>query len=167
MRARVLVAGLATFVFVLAIGAAAAQAVTPGWECVPTTAGQAVVSGGTGGAPACGAGTRAVLAPTYISSGVGKPTAGLSAVNAQIVNGGTSEATIDGIAGVYRGFSGCIELGRASPRVSPTIGLGRSGWGPGGRGAAGVGGATLSAMPCQSTLGSRVSQPRPAPRRSA
>jgi hypothetical protein len=53
----------------------AALAATPGWECVPTTAGQAVVSGGTGAAPSCGAGTTVVLAPTFVSSGVGgKPT---------------------------------------------------------------------------------------------
>ena len=49
---------------------AAFGAVTPGWECVPTTAGQAVVSGGTGSKPSCSGGT-AVLAPTYVSSGVG------------------------------------------------------------------------------------------------
>ena len=50
------------------------SAITPGWECVPTTAGQAVVSGGTGSAPSCGAGTTAVLAPTFVSSGVGGET---------------------------------------------------------------------------------------------
>ena len=105
MRARVLVAGLATFVFVLAIGATAAQAVTPGWECVPTTAGQAVVSGGTGGAPSCGAGTTAVLAPTFISSCVGgKPTVQLSAVNVQIVNGMASEATTNGEGNLVVGY---------------------------------------------------------------
>ena len=35
----------------------AALATTPGWECVPTTAGQAVVSGGTGATPSCSSGT--------------------------------------------------------------------------------------------------------------
>ena len=99
-----LVAGLATCVFVLAIGAAAAQAVTPGWECVPTTAGQAVVSGGTGGAPSCGAGTTAVLAPTFVSSGMGgKPTVQFSALNVQIVNGTTPAARL--------GFLGRIRAG--------------------------------------------------------
>jgi hypothetical protein len=105
VRARVLVAGLATSVLVLGIAAAAAQALTPGWECIPTTAGQAVVSGGTGGAPSCGAGTTAVLAPTYISSGVGgKPTVQFSAVNVQIVNGTASEATINGEGNLIVGY---------------------------------------------------------------
>lgn len=105
-RARVLVAGLVTCVFVLAIGAAPAQAVTPGWECIPTTAGQAVVSGGTGGAPSCGAGTTAVLAPTFISSGVGgKPTVQFSAVNVQIVNGMASEATTNGEGNLVVGYN--------------------------------------------------------------
>ena len=64
---------------------------TPGWECVPTTAGQAVVSGGTGSAPSCGAGATAVLAPTYLASGVGsRPTVRFAAVNVQIVNGSGS-----------------------------------------------------------------------------
>lgn len=50
MRARVLVAGLATSVLVLGVAVAVAQAVPPGWECIPTVAGQAVVSGDRGGA---------------------------------------------------------------------------------------------------------------------
>ena len=75
-----------------------AWAVAPGWECVPTAAGQAVVSGGTGAAPSCGAGTTAVLAPTYIASGVvgGKPTVQFAAVNVQIVNGAGSTASVNG-----------------------------------------------------------------------
>src|SRR5690242_14733061 len=72
-------------------------AVTPGWECVPATAGQAVVSGGTGSAPSCGTGTTAVLAPTYVSAGVGgKPTVRFAAVNVQIVNGAAATATVNG-----------------------------------------------------------------------
>src|SRR5947209_3374201 len=72
----------------LGITAAAASAVTPGWECVPHTAGQSVVSGGTGAAPTCGSGTTAVLAPTYVSTGVGgKPTVQFSTVNVQVVSG--------------------------------------------------------------------------------
>jgi len=105
VRARVLVAGLATSVFVLGVAAESAQALTPGWECIPTTAGQAVVSGGTGAAPSCGSGTTAVLAPTYISSGVGgKPTVQFSALNVQIVNGTASEATTNGEGNLIVGY---------------------------------------------------------------
>ena len=49
----------------------ASAAVTPGWECVPAAAGGAVVSGGTGSTPSCAGDSTAVLAPTYVSSGVG------------------------------------------------------------------------------------------------
>lgn len=66
MRARFLAAGLA--VAVVGGAVADAQAVVPGWECIPAAAGQAVVSGGTGNAPSCGAGTTPVLAPTYVSA---------------------------------------------------------------------------------------------------
>src|SRR5437763_5289781 len=80
-------------------------AVTPGWECVPTTAGQAVVSGGTGAAPSCGAGQTGVLAPSYVSSGVGgKPTVEFSAVNVQIVNGTGSTASVNGMGNVVVGY---------------------------------------------------------------
>src|SRR5947209_11501210 len=80
-------------------------AVTPGWECVPTTAGQAVVSGGTGSAPSCGGGTTAVLAPTYVSSGVGgKPTVQFAAVNVQIVNGTGSTASSNGDGNLVLGY---------------------------------------------------------------
>src|SRR5579872_2904997 len=44
-------------------------ALTPGWICVPTAAGQSALSGGTGAAPSCGIGTTVTEAPTYISSG--------------------------------------------------------------------------------------------------
>jgi hypothetical protein len=83
----------------------AAPAVTPGWECIPTTAGQAVVSGGTGGTPSCASGTP-VLAPTYVSSGVGgKPTVEFSAVNVQIVNGGNATAgTANGEGNLVIGY---------------------------------------------------------------
>src|SRR5438477_343683 len=78
----------------------------PGWECVPTAAGQAVVSGGTGAAPSCGAGTTAVLAPTYIASGVvgGKPTVQFAAVNVQIVNGAGSTASVNGKGNLVLGY---------------------------------------------------------------
>jgi len=46
-----------------------------------------------------------VLAPTYISSGVGgKPTAQFSAVNVQIVNGSGVEATINGEGNLVVGY---------------------------------------------------------------
>jgi hypothetical protein len=80
---------VAVLVGTLASGATVASAaVTPGWICIPTSATQAVVSGGTGTSPSCGSGTTAALAPTFISSGVGgKPTVQFSGVNVQIVSG--------------------------------------------------------------------------------
>lgn len=89
-----------------AIGAAPAAAlVTPGWECIPTTAGQAVVSGGTASTPACAAGTTAVLAPTFVSSGVGgKPTVEFSAVNVQVINGSGAETTVNGTGNLILGY---------------------------------------------------------------
>ena len=83
----------------------AALAATPGWECVPITAGQAVLSGGTGAAPSCSGGTTAVLAPTYVASGVGgKPTVQLSGVNLQIINGSGVETTINGEGNLVLGY---------------------------------------------------------------
>ncbi len=83
------------------------SSVTPGWECVPTTAGQAVLSGGTGAAPSCGAGTTAVLAPTYVASGVGgKPTVEFNAVNVQIVSGsGSTSGTVNGEGNLVVGYA--------------------------------------------------------------
>jgi len=90
-----------------AYNASAAFAVTPGWECIPTTAGQAVVSGGTGAAPACGLGTTAVLAPTFVSSGVGgKPTVQFSSLNVQIVSGsGATDGTVNGDGNLVVGYA--------------------------------------------------------------
>ncbi len=103
MRARFLAAGLA--VAVLGVATTDAQAIVPGWECVPATIGQAVVSGGTGSAPSCAAGTTAVLAPTYVSSGVGgKPTVEFAAVNVQVVNGTGSETTLNGSGNLVVGY---------------------------------------------------------------
>ena len=103
MRARLLVAALAVSVWGVAV--ADAQAVNPGWEYIPTTAGQAVVSGGTGSTPACAAGSTPVLAPTYVSSGVGgKPTVEFAAVNVQILNGSGSEATLTGTGNLVVGY---------------------------------------------------------------
>jgi hypothetical protein len=76
-----------------AFAARAAASVRPGWECIPVTAGKSVVSGGVGSTPSCAHGTTAVLAPTYVSHGVGgKPTVQFAAVNVQIVSGSGSTA---------------------------------------------------------------------------
>lgn len=87
------------------VAVSAAAAVTPGWECIPTTAGQSVVSGGTGSAPSCGAGTTAVLAPTYVASGVGgKPTVQFSGVNLQLLNGAGQTASTNGSGNLVLGY---------------------------------------------------------------
>jgi trimeric autotransporter adhesin len=89
------------------VGVSVASAtVTPGWECVPTTAGQAVVSGGTGNAPSCAAGTTAVLAPTYVASGVGgKPTVEFSTLNVQVVSGsGSTSGPVNGMGNLVIGY---------------------------------------------------------------
>src|SRR5438094_794188 len=97
------VAAVVVWAGLLAGGALAA--VTPGWECVPTAAGQAVVSGGTASAPSCGAGTTAVLAPTFISSGVGGgPTVQFAAVNVQVVNGAGATASVNGRGNLVVGY---------------------------------------------------------------
>jgi hypothetical protein len=83
-----------------------AWAVNPGWECVPTTAGQAVTSGGTGAAPSCAAGNTAVLAPTYVPSGVGgQPTVRFGGVNVQVVSGsGSTTGTVNGRGNLVIGY---------------------------------------------------------------
>ena len=82
-----------------------AFAATPGWECVPTTAGQAVTSGGTGNFPSCGSGRTAVLAPTYVATGVGGvATAQFSGVNVQIVNGTNDETKLDSLGNLVIGY---------------------------------------------------------------
>jgi hypothetical protein len=85
----------------------ASAATTPGWECIPTAAGQAVVSGGTGTSPSCSAGTTAVLAPTFISSGVGgKPTVAFSSVNVQIDSGsGSTKGAVNGKGNLIVGYA--------------------------------------------------------------
>lgn len=83
-----------------------ASSLTPGWECIPATAGQAVLSGGTGATPSCAAGSTAVLAPTFISSGVGgKPTAAFSAVNLQVLSGTGSTSTVNGEGNLVVGYA--------------------------------------------------------------
>jgi hypothetical protein len=82
-----------------------AFAVTPGWECVPTTAGQAVTSGGTGTSPSCRSSSTAVLAPTYVATGVGGvATAQFSGVNVQVVNGTTSEKQVNSEGNLIIGY---------------------------------------------------------------
>ena len=84
-----------------------AFAVTPGWECVPTTAGQAVTSGGTGTSPSCGSSSTAVLAPTYVSDSAGYATAQFSGVNLQVVNGATGtnpQTTANGKGNLIIGY---------------------------------------------------------------
>src|SRR5262245_8185163 len=86
-------------------GGSASGAVTPGWECVPTAAGKAVVPGGTGAAPSCGASTTAVLAPTYVGAGVGgKPTVRFASVNVQILNGSGATANANGTGNLVLGY---------------------------------------------------------------
>jgi hypothetical protein len=106
MRVRGVLAAPVAVVFCCASSAAlGAVPVTPGWECVPTTAGQPVVSGGTGASPSCGAGSTAVLAPTYVSSGVGgKPTVEFSTVNVQIVDGSGSTSAVNGTGNLVLGY---------------------------------------------------------------
>jgi hypothetical protein len=98
---------LAIAAAIVGYNTASAFAVTPGWECVPTTAGQAVVSGGTGATPSCAGGTTAVLAPTYVSSGVGgKPTVEFSSVNVQIVSGsGSTSGAVNGEGNLVVGYA--------------------------------------------------------------
>ena len=104
MRARFSAAATAAICLVV-VPTAWAFSVTPGWECIPITAGQAVVSGGTGATPACNGGTTAVLAPTYVASGVGgKPTVEFSAENVQIINGTGSTAQVNGEGNLVLGY---------------------------------------------------------------
>jgi hypothetical protein len=118
---------LAIAAAVVGYNTASAFAVTPGWECVPTSAGQAVVSGGTGSAPSCGAGTTAVLAPTYVSSGVGGvPTVQFSSVNVQIVSGsGSTGGTVNGEGNLVVGYA--ENSGSLSRTGSNNLILGRNG----------------------------------------
>jgi hypothetical protein len=85
----------------------AAAASTAGWECIPTTAGEPVVSGGTASTPNCTGGTTAVLAPTFVSSGVGgKPTVVFTGVNVQIVSGtGSTSGTVNGEGNLIIGYA--------------------------------------------------------------
>src|ERR1700730_9641622 len=102
MRARIGAAAMAV-AFVL-IAQAARAAVTPGWECIPTQAGQPVLSGGTGALPSCATGT-VVLAPTFVSSGVGgKPTVQFANVNVQIVSGSGSTTSGNGTGNLILGY---------------------------------------------------------------
>jgi len=100
--------GLAVFALMAwgSCSVASAAGVTPGWECVPTTAGLPVTSGGAGPSPSCSSGT-AVLAPTYVASGVGgKPTVEFSTVNLQVVSGsGSTSGTVNGEGNLIVGYA--------------------------------------------------------------
>jgi hypothetical protein len=87
--------------------ASAGAAVTPSWICVPSTAGNSVISGGTGATPSCAAGYTAALAPTYVASGVGgKPTVVFSAVNVQVVSGsGATDGGVNGKGNLVVGYA--------------------------------------------------------------
>jgi len=89
----------------LAVGVASASAA--GWECVPAAAGQSVLSGGTGSVPSCPQADTAVLAPSYVSSGVGgKPTVTFSGVNVQVVSGsGSTSAAVNGEGNLVVGYA--------------------------------------------------------------
>jgi hypothetical protein len=104
MRLRYTTVAMAAALFLGVTGVSAA-AVTPGWECVPTTAGQAVTSGGTGSSPSCATGTP-VLAPTYVAAGVGgQPTVEFSAVNVQIVSGAGTTASVNAKGNLVVGYN--------------------------------------------------------------
>src|SRR5579862_5068092 len=105
--ARAMTALAVTAALPVAGAQAAVPPVTPGWECIPATAGQAVVSGGTGTAPSCGTGSTAVLAPTYVASGVGgKPTVQFSAVNLQVISGsGSTSGAVNGEGNLIIGYA--------------------------------------------------------------
>ena len=63
-------------------------------------------AGGTGATPACSSGT-AVLAPTYVSAGVGgKPTVMFSTVNVQVLSGaGSTSAAVNGEGNLIVGYA--------------------------------------------------------------
>ena len=107
MRVKMGVSAVVVTASIWAATSAAAATITPDWECVPTTPGQTVLSGGTGASPSCGSGTTAVLAPTYVSSGVGgKPTVEFSAVNLQVVSGsGSTSAAVNGEGNLVIGYA--------------------------------------------------------------
>jgi hypothetical protein len=105
---RVARCGLAILFGVLVWGTATASAaVTSAWLCIPTTAGQAAVSGGTAAAPSCTINTTPVLAPTFISSGVGgKPTVEFSGVNVEVVSGSEhTDGAVNGKGNLVVGYA--------------------------------------------------------------
>jgi hypothetical protein len=111
IRPRVGVLAFTAAIVLGAVVSASALALTPGWECVPTTAGQAVTSGGTLSTPRCGSGSTAVLAPTYVGNTVGNsPTVQFAGapgtgVNVQIVNGKGSTASDNGAGNLVIGYN--------------------------------------------------------------
>lgn len=92
---------------------------SPVFLCVPSTAGEAVTSGGSSGT--CGAGSSPVALPSekaeqeklisllphinYVASGVDKqPTIQFSGVNLQVIDGSGSESTINGTGNLILGY---------------------------------------------------------------
>lgn len=104
----------------LTFGVAAAWAESPTWLCVPTLAGAAVTSGGTGSAAKCERETTTVELPPagelptlvsilshmkYEASGIdSKPTVKFEGVNLQIINGAGTTATTDGMGNLVIGY---------------------------------------------------------------
>src|SRR4051812_13566231 len=99
---KVALAATAVFCFVTSAAAGA----VPRWECVPAAAGQPVTSGGTGAAPSCSSG-QPVLAPTFVSSGVGgMPTVQFTGVNVQVVSGsGSTHGAVNGLGNLVVGYA--------------------------------------------------------------
>ena len=97
--------GVVVVVVLCGLVCAPAWGTTPGWECVPTIATQPVTSGGTAAQPSCPGLNTPVLAPTFVSSGVGgKPTAVFANVNVQIVDGDGMTTTTNGKGNLVLGY---------------------------------------------------------------
>src|ERR1700758_1264362 len=109
--ARALAAALvATGACILVVGVGDASAASL-FLCVPTTAGQPAVSGGSS-ASGCGSGTTAVNASilshaSYTDSGIdGQPTITFSGVNVQVVSGsGSTSGTVNGQGNLIIGYA--------------------------------------------------------------
>ncbi len=109
--ARALAAAIvATGACILVVGVADASAASL-FLCVPTTAGQAAVSGGSS-ASNCGAGTTAVDTAilshaSYTDTGIdGKPTITFTGVNVQVVSGaGSTSGALNGEGNVIIGYA--------------------------------------------------------------
>ncbi len=106
LAAAIVAAG--AYIFVVGVADASAASL---FLCVPTTAGQAAVSGGSS-ASGCGSGTVAVDTAilshaSYTDSGVGgKPTITFTGVNVQVVSGsGSTSGAVNGEGNVVIGYA--------------------------------------------------------------